>query len=31
MAKNDYRGYFKLNNIMKTDIQITPKVSMLKI
>jgi hypothetical protein len=31
MVKKNYRGYFKLNNIMKTDSQITLKVSMLKI
>jgi len=31
MVKNNYRGYFKLNNIMKTDSQIALKISMLKI
>ena len=31
MVKNYYRGYFKLNNIIKTDSQITLKISMLKI
>jgi len=31
MVKNYYRDYFKLNNIIKADSQITLKISMLKI